>query len=51
MNKTMSDAVFAATHFYLCHIVQTVSGAHPASHPSGTRGSSHGGKASKVWSW
>jgi hypothetical protein len=32
--------------FSLLHVVQTGSGAHPASYPMGTGGSFHGGKAS-----
>jgi hypothetical protein len=33
-----------------CHI-QNSSGAHPASYPTGTRGSFPGGKAAMAWSW
>jgi hypothetical protein len=35
----------------LHHRVQAGSGAHPASYPAGTRGSSSGGKAAEAWSW
>jgi hypothetical protein len=35
----------------LLHIVQTGAGAHPASYPAGTWGSSLGGKAAGRWSW
>jgi hypothetical protein len=40
-----------AGNFSLCHRVQNGSGAHPASYPMGTRGSSPGGKAAGAWSW
>jgi hypothetical protein len=33
------------------HVVQTGSGAHPASYPMGTWGSFPGGKAAGTWSW
>jgi hypothetical protein len=40
-----------AGNFSLRHLVQTGSGAHPASYPMGTRGSFPGGKAVSAWSW
>jgi len=40
-----------AGNFSLHYRVQTGSGAHPASHPVGTRGSFPGGKAVCAWSW
>jgi hypothetical protein len=40
----------AAGNFLLRHRVQIGSGAHPASHPMGTMGSSHGGKATSALS-
>jgi hypothetical protein len=33
------------------HVVQTGSGAHPASYPMGTGGFFPGGKAAGTWSW
>jgi len=33
------------------NFVQNASGSHPTSYPMGTRGSFHGGKESRVWSW
>jgi hypothetical protein len=35
----------------LLHVVQTGSGANPASYPMGTRGYFLGGKAAGVWIW
>jgi hypothetical protein len=40
-----------AVKFSLPHGVQNGSGAHPASYPTGTRGSFPGGKAAGAWSW
>jgi hypothetical protein len=40
-----------AGNFSLRHRVQTSSGAHPASHPVGTRASFPGSKADGAWSW
>jgi hypothetical protein len=40
-----------AGNFSLHHRVQTGPGAHPASYPTGTRGSFPGSRASGVWSW
>jgi hypothetical protein len=40
-----------AGNFSHHHRVQTVSGAHPASHPMGIKGSFPGVKAGGVWSW
>jgi hypothetical protein len=39
------------SEFSLLHIIQTGSGAHPASYPMGTGGSFLGGKVAGVWSW
>jgi hypothetical protein len=39
-----------AGNFSLHHRVKNGSGAHPASYPMGTRGSSPGGKAAGAWS-
>jgi hypothetical protein len=39
------------SRFSLLHVVQTGSGAHPASYPMGTRGSFLGGKAAEAWSY
>jgi hypothetical protein len=41
--------VFSSRHVH--HHVQNGSGAHPASYPTGTRGSFPGGKAAGEWSW
>jgi hypothetical protein len=40
-----------AGNFSLHHRVQNGSEAHPASYPTGTRGSFPGGKAAGAWSW
>jgi hypothetical protein len=40
-----------AGNFSLHHCIQTGSGAHPASYPTGTTGSFSGGKAAGAWSW
>jgi hypothetical protein len=40
-----------AGNFSPHHRVQTGSGAHPSSYPTGTRGSFPGGKADGSWSW
>jgi hypothetical protein len=37
--------------FSLLHVIQTGSGAHPASYPIGMGGSFPGGKEAGVWSW
>jgi hypothetical protein len=37
--------------FSLLHVIQTGSGAHPASYPMGTGTSFPGGKADEGWSW
>jgi hypothetical protein len=37
--------------FSLPHVVQTGSGAHPASYSMGTEGSFLGGQAAGAWSW
>jgi hypothetical protein len=37
--------------FSLLYVVQTSSGAHPASYPMGTRAFFPGGKAAGAWSW
>jgi hypothetical protein len=37
--------------FYLCHCVQTGSGAHATSCPMGTAGFSPSGKAARAWRW
>jgi hypothetical protein len=37
--------------FCLFRVIQTGSGAHPASYPIGTGGSFPGGKAAGAWSW
>jgi hypothetical protein len=38
-------------NFSLHHRVQTGSGTHPSSYPTGTRGSFLGGKAAGAWTW
>jgi len=38
-----------AGNFSLRHRVQTGSGTHPASYPTGTRGSFLGGKVTRAW--
>jgi hypothetical protein len=43
--------VLVGSEFSLLHIVQTGSGAHPASYPMGTGDSFPGGKATGEWSW
>jgi hypothetical protein len=40
-----------AGNFSLHHRVQNGSGAHPASYPTGTKGSFPGGKTAEAWSW
>jgi hypothetical protein len=39
------------SRIFSSHVVQTGSGAHPASYPMGTWGSFPGGKAAGEWSW
>jgi hypothetical protein len=43
--------VRVGSEFSLLHVVQTGSGAHPASYPMGTGGSFPGGKAAGARSW
>jgi len=40
-----------AGNFSLHHCVQTGSRAHPASYSMGARGSFHGDKEARAWSW
>jgi hypothetical protein len=42
---------FPAVQDFSLHSIQTGSGAHPASYPMGTGGSSSGGKVARAWSW
>jgi len=43
----MLNKIFYSLH----HCIQNGTGAHPASYPIGTRGSSHWGKAAGALSW
>jgi len=43
--------IFYSGNFSLHHRDQNGSGAHPASYPMGTGGSSLGSKAAGAWSW
>jgi hypothetical protein len=45
INKFTSETSVGAGNFSLHHRVQTGSGAHPASYPTGTGGTFPGGKA------
>jgi hypothetical protein len=58
--RNWDSVVGIATGYWLEHrgvgvrvsyVPQTGSGAHPVSHPMDIRGTFHGGKAPKTWSW